>query len=101
VPHQVRELLSIATTNLQDELICSHQGKDSCITIESHCERRRNNEGRNLERDFESLAPAREAPAARAMHPPSSPVGSGGVYGSCTTSPDGGLATQVLAPPAG
>jgi hypothetical protein len=35
------------------------------------------------------------------MHPPSSLVGFWGVYGGCTTSPDDGLAVQVLAPSAG
>jgi hypothetical protein len=44
--------------DLRDELIHRHWGKDSRITIERHCERRRSVEGRNLERDFEFLAPA-------------------------------------------
>jgi hypothetical protein len=73
VPHQARVLPSIATVDLHDELIHRRWGEDSRITIERHRERRR-----NLERDFESLAPAREAPAVRAMRPPSSPAGSGG-----------------------
>jgi hypothetical protein len=85
-------------TDLCDELIHRRRGEDSRITIERHRERHRNIEGRNLERDFKSLAPAREAPVAHVMHPPSSPVGSGGVYGACTTSPDGGLAVQVPSP---
>jgi hypothetical protein len=67
------------TIDLCDELILRRRGEDSCITIECHRERRRNIEGRNIERDFESLASAREAPMARAMRPPSSPAGSGGV----------------------
>jgi hypothetical protein len=58
VPHQARILLSIATTDLRDKLIRHHWGENSHITIECHRERRRNIEGRNHERDFESLAPA-------------------------------------------
>jgi hypothetical protein len=77
-PPQPRVPLSIATVDLRDELIRHRGGEDSHITIERHHERRHNIEGRNLERDFEYLAPAREAPVARVMHPPSSPVGSGG-----------------------
>jgi hypothetical protein len=53
VPHQTRVLPNIAMADLCDELICHYRGEDSCITIERHCER-----SRNLERDFESLAPA-------------------------------------------
>jgi hypothetical protein len=67
VPHQACVLLSIVMDDLRDELIHHHRGEDSRITIEHHRERRRNIEGRNLERDFESLAPAREAPATHAM----------------------------------
>jgi hypothetical protein len=52
--------LSIVTTDLRDKLIRHHWGENSHITIECHRERRRNIEGRNHERDFESLAPARE-----------------------------------------
>jgi hypothetical protein len=42
-------------TDLCDELIRCRGGEDSCITIERHREWRCNIEGRNLERDFESL----------------------------------------------
>jgi hypothetical protein len=80
--------------DLRDELIPHRRGEDSCITIKHHCERCHNIEGYNLERDFESLAPAREAPAVRTMRPLSSPAGSG-VYDACTISPDGGLAVQI------
>jgi hypothetical protein len=82
-------------TDLRDELNHHRRGEDSRITIERRHERRRNIEGRNLERDFESLAPSREALVARVMRPPSSPTGSGGVYGACTTSSNGGMAAQV------
>jgi hypothetical protein len=77
MPHQARVLPSITTVDLRDKLIRRHRGEDSRITIERHHERQHNVEGRNLERDFESLALAREAPAAHAMRPPSSPAGSG------------------------
>jgi hypothetical protein len=78
VPPQTRVLPSIATTDLRDELIRRCRGEDSRITIEHHRKRHRNIEGRNLERDFESLAPAREASAACVMRPTSSPASSGG-----------------------
>jgi hypothetical protein len=71
-------LLSIATSDLHNELIHHRRGADSRITIERHRERRRNIKGRNLERDFESLAPAREASTACAMRLPSSPASSEG-----------------------
>jgi hypothetical protein len=51
-------LPSITMADLHDELIRHHMGEDSHITIEHHCERCHNIKGRNLERDFESLAPA-------------------------------------------
>jgi hypothetical protein len=78
VPHQTRVLPSIMTANLCDKIIHRHRGEDSRITTELHRERRCNIEGRNLERDFKSLAQEREAPVARVMRPPSSPIGSGG-----------------------
>jgi hypothetical protein len=65
-------------TDLHDELIYRRRGEDIRITIERHHERRHNIEGRNLEQDFKSLAPAREAPVTCVMRPSSSPVGSGG-----------------------
>jgi hypothetical protein len=58
VPHQTRMLPSITTADLRDELIHHRMGEDSRITIERHHERRHNIDGRNYERDFESLAPA-------------------------------------------
>jgi hypothetical protein len=67
VPHQARVLPSIETGDLHDELIRRRQGKYSHITIEHHRERCLNIEGHNLERDFESLAPAQEAPTAHDM----------------------------------
>jgi hypothetical protein len=57
VPHHACVLPSIVTADLHDELIYHRRGEDSRITIERHRERCRNVKGRNLERDFESLAP--------------------------------------------
>jgi hypothetical protein len=62
---------SIATADLHDELIRHRRGEYSRITIERHRERLRNIEGRNLKQDFESLAPAREAPTVDVVRPPS------------------------------
>jgi hypothetical protein len=50
--------------DLHDELIRCRMGEDSRITIERHCERHC-----NLERDFESLVPAREVSVAHVIHP--------------------------------
>jgi hypothetical protein len=80
MPHQLRMLLSIATTDLHDELIHRCWGEDSQITIECHRERHCNIEGCNLDRDFESLAPTQEVPAARVVCPPSNLADSGGVW---------------------
>jgi hypothetical protein len=48
---------SIAMANLRAELNRHHDDEDSRITIERQHERRRNIEGRNLEGEFDSLAP--------------------------------------------
>jgi hypothetical protein len=58
MPHQACLLPIIVMDDLHDELIHSHRGEDSRITIERHRERLHNIDGRNLKRDFESLAPA-------------------------------------------
>jgi hypothetical protein len=79
-PYQAHVLSSIVTADLRDELIHHRWGEDRCITIERHCERRHNIEGRNLERYFESLAPAREVTAARAMRPLTLQWALGGVW---------------------
>jgi hypothetical protein len=55
---------SATMTDLQAELNCHRGGEDSRITIERQCERRR-----NLKGEFDSLAPAWEAPTVRAMRP--------------------------------
>jgi hypothetical protein len=80
MPHQLRVLLSIATADFHDELIHRCRGEDSQITIECHRERRRDIEGCNLDRDFESLAPTQEVPAACVVCPPCNLADSGGVW---------------------
>jgi hypothetical protein len=67
-------------TDLRDKHIRRRRGEDSHITIEYHRERRHNIEGRNLKRDFESLAPTQETSVACVMRPPISPAGSAGVW---------------------
>jgi hypothetical protein len=101
MPHQARVLPSIMTADLRDELIHCRRGEDSRITIERHRERRCNVESRNLERDFESLAPAHERCPRRVLCDLLALHRALGVCGACTTSPDGGLAVQILDPPAG
>jgi hypothetical protein len=63
---------SITTVDLRAELNRRRNGEDSRITIKRQRERRHNMEGRNLEKDFDSLT-ARGAPAARVVRPPASP----------------------------
>jgi hypothetical protein len=55
----------IAMGDLRAELNRHHDLEDSRITIERQRERHHNIKGRNLEREFNSLSPTREAPAAR------------------------------------
>jgi hypothetical protein len=93
-------VVSIATADLRAELNCRRGEEDSCITIERQCERRHNVEGRNLKRDFDSLV-TQEVPVARAVRPPSPPKDVGRVHGTRSSPPDGGLAMQVPATPAG
>jgi hypothetical protein len=54
---------SITTGDLRDEL-CHHEGEDSGVTIERWRERCRNIKARNLEKDFSTISPVREAPGA-------------------------------------
>jgi hypothetical protein len=58
--------------DLWAELNRRRNGEDRRITIERQHESHRNIEGHNLEGEFNSLAPAQGASAARAVHPPSS-----------------------------
>jgi hypothetical protein len=57
------------TTDLREEINCHRGGEDSRTTIERNCERRRDIEGRNLERDFDLHAPAGVRQAAHAPLP--------------------------------
>jgi hypothetical protein len=66
-------VVSIATIDLRAELKRCRTGEDDCITIECQCKRRH-----NLEGDYDSPAPTREASAARATCSPSSPGAMGG-----------------------
>jgi hypothetical protein len=78
-PAPSRALTTSATmVDLRTELNHHRDGKDSRITIKHQRERRRNIEGRNLEGEFDSLTPVREAPMVHATRPPSSPGLSGG-----------------------
>jgi hypothetical protein len=92
-------MASYATADLRAEINRRHGGEDGRVTIERRRERRRDIDGRNLEKDFDSHAPSRRSPSARETYPPSSPGVTGGVHGARTTSADGGLAAQVPAPP--
>jgi hypothetical protein len=94
-------MASYATANLRAEINRRCGGEDGRVTIERRRERRRDIEGRNLEKDFDSHVPSRRSPSAREAYPPSSrELRGGGVHGASTTSADGGLAAQVPAPPA-
>jgi hypothetical protein len=72
-----------------------HSGrKDSRININRQCERRRNIEGRNLEKDFDSHTLVHGSPVSHVPLPPSSPVVlGGGVHGAYPTPVYGGLTT--------
>jgi hypothetical protein len=62
-------MASYTTMDLKDEINCRHGGEDSRTAIERHHKRRRNIEGRSLEKDFDSHAPVRGGPVAHAPHP--------------------------------
>jgi hypothetical protein len=57
------------TADLRDEINRCRGWEASRTTIERHCERRRNIEGRNLEKDFDSHAPVHGGPVAHAPRP--------------------------------
>jgi hypothetical protein len=92
-------MASYETTDLREEINHCRGGEDSRTTIERNCERRRDIEGRNLEKDFDLHALVGAHQVAHAPLPPNSP-GVLGVHGIGPTPVYGGLATQVLAPPA-
>jgi hypothetical protein len=60
-------------TCLMEEINRHRGGEDNRTTIEPHCERRQNIKGRNLEKDFDSHAPAHGGPVAHGPRPPNSP----------------------------
>jgi hypothetical protein len=59
--------------DLKEEINCNRGGEDSHTTIERHRERRRNIDCCNLEKDFDSHAPAHGGPITHAPHHPNSP----------------------------
>jgi hypothetical protein len=80
--HHRAPMASYRTTNLREEINRRRGGEDRCTTIERNRERRREIEGRILERDFDLHAPAG---ARHAAHTPL-PLGSPGVLGGgCMT----------------
>jgi hypothetical protein len=72
-------MASYAMADLRAEINRRRGGEDGRVTIERRRERRRDIEGRNLEKDFNSQAPSRRSPSAREAYPPSSL----GVTGGC------------------
>jgi hypothetical protein len=56
-------------TDLREEINHCRGGEDSCTTIKRHHERRRDIEGRNLEKDFDLDALVRGGLVAHAPHP--------------------------------
>jgi hypothetical protein len=91
-------MASYTTTNLREEINRHCGGEDSRTTIKHHCERHRDIEGRNLEKDFDLHAPVHGGLVAHAPLPPNSPKVWGLVLGSCPTPAYSGLAVEVLAP---
>jgi hypothetical protein len=95
-------MASYTTTDLRAEINRRRGGEDGRVTIERRREKRRDIEGRNLEKKIDSHALSHRSPSAREAYPPSSSgVTGGGVHGAGATSADGGLAAQVPAPPTG
>jgi hypothetical protein len=93
-------MASYATVDRRAEINHHRGGEDGRVTIEHWRERRRDIEGRNLKKDFDSHAPSRKSPSAHEAYPLAPRELRGGVHGIGTTSADGGLAMQVPAPPA-
>jgi hypothetical protein len=74
--HHRAPMASYRTTDLREEINRRRSGEDHRTTIERNRERRRDIEGRNLERDFDLHAPAG---ARQDAHTPL-PLGSPGVF---------------------
>jgi hypothetical protein len=95
-------MASYETMDLREEINRRRGGEDNRTTIERNHERRRDIEGRNLERDFDLHAPVGVRHVAHALLPLAPrEFGGGGMHGVGPTPAHGGLTTQVLAPPAG
>jgi hypothetical protein len=75
-------IASYATADLRAEINRRRGGEDGGVTIERRRERRRDIEGCNLEKDFDSHAPSRRSPSAREAYLPSSPGVTGGGGGA-------------------
>jgi hypothetical protein len=73
-------MASYMMTDLREEINRHRGGEDSHTTIECHCERRRDIDGRNLEKDFDLHAPVCGGLVAYAPLPPNSPEVSGGAW---------------------
>jgi hypothetical protein len=73
-------MASYVTADLRAEINRRHGGEDCRVTIERRRERRRNIEGRNLKKDFDSQAPSHRSPSAREAYPPSSLGVTGGAW---------------------
>jgi hypothetical protein len=71
-------MVSYMMMNLREKINQRHGGEDNRTTIGHHRERRRDIEGRNLEKDFDLHAPVRGGPVAHAPLPPNSGVSGGG-----------------------
>jgi hypothetical protein len=65
--------------DLREEVNHRRGGEDSHTTIGRHRERQRNIKGRNLEKDFDTHAPAHEGLVTHAPRPPDS----SGITGGC------------------
>jgi hypothetical protein len=93
-------MASYMMMDLREEINRCRGGEDSHTAIERHRERRRDIEGRNLEKDFDLHALVRGGLDAHAPLPPNSPGVSEGVHGTSPSPVYGDLAAQVSAPPA-
>jgi hypothetical protein len=74
-------MASYAMADLRADIDHRRGGEDGRVTIKHRRERRRDIEGHDLEKDFDSHAPSRRSPSAREAYPPSSPGVTGG--GGC------------------
>jgi hypothetical protein len=92
-------MASYTTTDLREEINRQRGGEDSRTVIERHRERRRDIEGRNLEKDFNLHALVCGGLVVHAPLPLTPREFRGGVHGACPTPAYHGLSAQVPAPP--